>query len=367
MTLHQPHQPAPLRRLPLAAATAMGLALALAGCGGSDGSTGIASVLPVPSTPSAVVQTGQQTTIGLALPPTPALVSTAYDTLGILSAPDTNGTGPVRKLGPAELGVTVDASTKTYTLTFDLAAFPGLAVAGEPAGQLINTIADPRYGHAYTVVTSYSDGTTTREQLLGTEGFASKRIDGRDADYASNTGLSYVSLGQWQLSASGAVRQELDFVYGQRTAPAALPVTGTAYYSATHVMGALTQDVPPASGAGYLLANISLTADFGDRSIGAVVATAEVPGAWDYGSKVSQNLSGSSQISMQGAFDMGLEGTLTVHGSTTTSPVTGTLGGAFFGPSAEQVGGYLSLPGIPSVNSPINTVFAADQVDPSGN
>jgi hypothetical protein len=148
-------------------------------------------------------------------------------------------------------------------------------------------------------------------------------------DYS--TGLSYVSLGQWNWwisdNATGNTEEytSLYFVHGDRTPAGAVPASGTATYSGQS-LGALI--------------DVSLAADFGQRSIAAQLNR----DAQTFGDQIggfttvaSVDLHGTGSITTAGSFAVPLTGTVD------TTPAAGALDGAFFGPNAEQVGGVFSV------------------------
>lgn len=319
----------------MAMCTAMSLALAACGGGGGDG-----GIVSTPPPPVALVK--QETAVGKALPATPALTAGTYDVVGIIAA--SSGT---RNLVPSDLAIEVaspDSSTWEYTLQFDPAVFPGLTGQNAPSGELTYRM-PATYGHEYTYTGTYSDGTKDTAEGEDTSGSSSR--DERVGDphltrYDSHVGASYASLGVWATLVDGA-EALVAFAYGDRTLPGALPATGTATY----------RDVVQLSDYNYpSVGNITLTADFGASSITgeawtsysdpfadcATVACDDIPAG-------TAELSGTAPITNQGTFDIALSGTLRLNEDLSTAvPVNGVLGGAFFGPNAEQIGGYYSLP-----------------------
>lgn len=316
----------------------------LAACGGTG--ENVASLPPPPS--SQPITFTQTTAIGDPLPPTPALTSGTYDTFGVAAAAgSTDGTGPfsIRNLNPTDLRIAVDAATNTYTMIFDPAVFRVLDANGAALSTLGFKIDDPTYGHVYTKTHYGSDGSVGVSNGNGDAGSAVQPITNpgppphrENSAFYSTTGRSYVSLGVWDTDWNWSYNNatpEVVFVYGRRTEAGEIPVSGTATYQSTKIAGS------------FDAANITLTADFGARSIGAdlfekVCLCGEMASDSDF--LRTRSLSGLAPIDGHGAFEIALLGTETLESVTTqTSSITGTLGGAFFGPDASQIGGYYQL------------------------
>ena len=309
----------------------LSLALALSACGGDGGGGSVASTPPpvAPTAPAAaapaIFQIGQEYTVGARLQPTPALTNGTYDVLGIVATTDGAGRIANTRPTPSDLRIAVDTATKTYTLLFDPAVFPGLTAPGVLAGKLAYVIESPLYGHEFSQTLKYSDGTV--KTLDGYKGEVDevnrgpeRNGDPRYTSYRSDIGKRYVSLGRWTLFDGPVTQQIILFAYGERTQPAALPASGTAQYQ--------FNDIEFGNGT-----DIKLTTDFSRRSIAA-----DLLNVWD--DALSSNgwftLTGSGLIDRQGAFEIPLTGT----SSAAPTLATGSLGGAFFGPDASQIGGY---------------------------
>lgn len=326
-------------------AAVLGVTMFLSACGG-EGGYDIASTpppMPAPTptptpTPTPIPPPVVTNTIGAALAPTPALTSGSYQAFGIASL-RANGQISLHNLAPGDLHIEVaaDAATKTYTLRFDPATFAFEPASGAPIGEIAYALGG-LYGHEYSTTVTYSDGTT--ETVGGKKESVAREVssvggDPQGSALTSDTGKSYVSLGVWQWDLVPENQNPtVAFVYGERTVQAALPASGTATYTAS--------DIRSPDGS---YGNIELTADFGVQSMAAEVAT----GYWTYwrggdDREISRQLSGSGPISATGDFEFNLVGTEWIDNSPITVPITGMLGGAFFGPDASQIGGYFHLP-----------------------
>ena len=316
----------------------------LAACGGAG--ENVASLPPPPSSQPIIFT--QTTAVGNPLPLTPALTTGTYDVFGVAATTvSTGGTGPfsIRSLNPTDFRIAVDATTNTYTMIFDPAVFRVLDSNGVSLSSLAFKIADPTYGRLYTKTYYGSDGSVGVVNGNGDSGSAVQPITNpgppphrENSAFYSTTGSSYVSLGVWDTDWNWSYNNatpEVVFVYGRRTEASEIPVSGTATYQSTKITG--NSDA----------ANITLTADFGARSIGAevfekVCLCGEI--ASDSDSLRTRNLSGLGPIDGHGAFEIALLGTETRESVTTqTASITGTLGGPFFGPDASQIGGYYQL------------------------
>lgn len=318
----------------------------LTACGGSDGGVNSVATSPPPPSSQPITYT-QKTVIGDPLPPTPALTSGTYDVFGVAAtAVSTDGAGPfsIRSLNSTDLRIAVDAATNTYTMIFDPDVFHVMDSNGAALSTLAFKIDDPTYGHAYTITYYGSDGSVGVVNGNGAEGSAVQPITNpgppphrENSAFYSSIGSSYVSLGEWQTDwnwSYNSERPDVIFVYGRRTESREIPVSGTATYEATNITGNLDTS------------SIKLTADFSVRSIGAdVFEQVCVCADSDNDSLRTRSLTGVGSIDNQGAFGIALQGTETnaFAVKTQTSSIAGTLGGAFFGPDASQIGGYYQL------------------------
>jgi hypothetical protein len=338
-------------------AVLLAVSTTLAGCG--DGG-GVASA-PTP----AIGQPGTAETrtyaistesdIGAELPPTPATTPGSYDTIAVGNLKRAGDSQPTAgDLGVGQVALIVDADRKTYTIVFAPNVVPGL-----PAGEnRLSYIADdPRYNHLVTETVHWSDGTTS----TSTAPHASAIVGRRDTSGGSTVESDfwaltanekrYVSLGLWRLLDSpNKDSAAIYFVYGDRTPPANIPVSGTA----TYVTGNRVGDFLEYGTIAYydVDVDISLTADFAKRSMSAKMSLAFQDDLIK--SFVRPSLSGTGPIAPAGSFAIPLTGVMD-YTAAKPDPVTGSISGALFGPDASQIGATFSL--LHSGEPPITGAF----------
>lgn len=372
-------------RMLATSAVAAQLCLALSACGG-DG-TSVASIPPPPiaptptptPTPAAPLTTVQGYSLKGLLDvhtnwlDSPATRNGNYDLIGRLSLTPSNG-GPSssRVLAPGEFNLTLTnpGGVFNYTLTTPSGILPlgqtsiGTSIAN--SWEINPTVAyqyDNPYasfvqdlGQRLTAFDKAANGTETQlfsyDFTRGSTSTLSSLSEDRNLrtnlDY--DIGYSYVAMGEWSWQAvdlngkavTGSDSGQLLFVNGDRTPASGIPVSGTATYDARTLFGWV--NVP-----------FALTADFGRRTMSTSIDQ-------DYrynpqGDSMDDPLafgihvSGSAPFSNDGLFNIPLTGTANWASSyainTPVAPasesVTGSMDGAFFGPSAEQVGGTFFL------------------------
>ena len=377
------------------------LCIALAACGGGDGSSFVASVPPPPVTPPPVAPITPP--LGLAagtvvVPPTMPGPLPAGTTIDVkrswLDSPATRvGTSAV--LGR----LTIDPGTGfpadwihrltpagEFTMTIATSASGGFSYAlNAPAGLLpanLSTLEVPsptiswdfnlppsssyRYTNPYgaqeqlfgerlTAFAKLPDGTETQflEYDFTRATAGSKPLVGDNyqlqASLDYDTGYSYVAMGEWSwpVLVNGNPTNatnfgQLLFVNGDRTPAAGIPVSGTATYDA--------RSLELRSSSGALGIPFSLTADFGQQTI----ATRIDQDFQNFGSDSDPepiqgiHVGGTAPFSSDGSFDIPLTGTVNYSYQNgplppPPQPASGDMNGAFFGPNAEQVGGTFSL------------------------
>jgi len=337
----------------------------LSACGGGSGVDSATSVPgPTSSQPVSVVST---TIVGRTpLQQTVATKAGTYDSLAALYVQIFDKGRPgaitVTSLDSPLLKVKVDPAAKAFTLT---AQFPDGDVSrsyvGSSAAALHSSVATNEFygdfGYNIQYQYTFSDGTKSDVRNQDITKFvaneAGSDIGGRvqtspttyrSSSFFTELGLSYVSYGDWYLSdlqTDGASTmqtrgREVRLIYGERTAPSDLPASGKATYEGRDGI-------------------LHLAADFGDRTITADLdspARVEVSSD-DYGHEyknaiVGIKVSGSSSISSSADFTIPLAGNAIYPDVESKQPdildpITGKFRGAFFGPQAAEVGGFVTL------------------------
>ena len=353
-------------------APVLACSLALAGCGGSEGGGG-----GIASTPSPLPASGQS--------PTPAItVSTAsspgtragtYDTIALI---DRGGRVPgpsANRLGaPGEIKITTYQSTanggeRSYTLDFPTAQLPGGQTnftGAIPVWNITNPVTTSlKIGDQATYTTDSGSGSISRlqdESVTTSTDIGGGKI--LQSQLVFNVGLSYVSLGQWDFWVSDRATGNTDeydsvyFVNGDRTAASAVPVSGTATYVGQSL--GISTDVANRGGAAGSPIDVVLNADFRQRSIAAQLNRASAT----YGDAVG-GYTTIAAIVLHGTGAIGVPGTFAIPllGMVDTTPVTGSLDGAFFGPGAQQVGGVFAVGSTPG-QSLVRDAFVAARTGP---
>jgi hypothetical protein len=298
----------------------VGMTMATAACGG--GGTNSAGTAPPPtSAPPTSTPTPTSTEVARQTP-----INSSLDTL---VSPETFNT----VASTATLTASADGTVSNVTST--QAGFKSdVTIAYNPSNQ------------SYTVSTKRGD---INNQTV----FTSSDIDansGGVTEYAKTISstedsqllltrsalLHYSSLGAWtngRQSGSSQAIQASFFVFGEETAVTAMPKTGTATYQLA-VAGIARDGSTPYGIGGSGTANV----DFGASRL----TTALTAGLYDgNGSFVSnQTLNGTATIASDFARFAG-----TLQGSVNGTAVSGPMNGAFFGPSAEEIGGSFKVSG----------------------
>ena len=245
---------------------------------------------------------------------------------------------------------TTTAKEISYALEFATAELPGgqSTLTAIFPSMVVDTMAGPvtlAFGDDFGFTAGSSSGSGGFRQ--GSSQVASTDLGGGktlNSELYYSTGLSYVSLGQWNWWVTDNVTGNFDeynsiyFVHGDRTLASDIPTSGTATYTGQS-LGYSTDAVDRGSAYGAPI-DVSLTADFGQRSIAAQLSRAFSSGGdavGGYTSVAAVDLHGTGGIAAAGTFDIPLAGTVD------TTPVTGTLDGAFFGPGAQEVGGVFAV------------------------
>ena len=331
------------RRVWISSAGLLPIGLALSACGGGGG---VASIPPPPPPPAPPPQ-GANATVDVRTSwlDSPATRPGKYGLIGLLTLSGKAGTsvggkdytfgvtrysgddptnydlhGPAGILpnGLTMLGVTAYGDSWTINLnppSWSRDDYPYSGDYVQYLGQRFTAFSKPLDGGAETELFSYD---LTRDTSVSYQQFGSNQLK-TTLDY--DIGYSYVAMGEWSwqvLDLDGNPAGEsgsLLFVNGDRTPASGIPVSGTATYDA-RTLGANSNSSIP----------LSLTADFGQRSISTEISRASM-----------FDVSGSAPFANDGSFEIPLSGTAGAQAA------TGNMDGAFFGPQAEQVGGTFSV------------------------
>lgn len=318
-----------VRRRAGTSAVLLSLCLALSACGG-DGASSVASIPPPPVAPTPAP--GPTPTSAPAVGAYPLTRSGSYDLLGRLW--DFS-----RATVPGEFTMAVSATSGDEGFDYKLHA---------PAGVLPGGLTSIDFGPSgawSTNANGYLRGSYSRtlpfspDQNLATSLYL-------------DAGYSYVSMGEWDwyfVHLDGGTAGgfgALQFVNGDRTPFAGIPVSGKANYDA-HTLSLLSSNL--AAGIPF-----TLTADFDARTI-----STQIDQNYRYNPNGDSmdypapgiHVSGSAPFSNSGTFDIPLAGTANYNSgyamNTPQTPpsqsATGNMNGAFFGPHAEQVGGTFAV------------------------
>ena len=354
------------------------LILALAACGGGGGSE-IASAPPPVGVASPNV-VGTSYVVQSPLTAAPAWTTGTYQGIAVFR---NELTGAVEQAPAGSVGLAVDPAAKTYTLTVDAGSVTvapaSFTTAASPGSRFA-----PYIGTTVKIVQQWSDGVARPEndQVLDvtSSGFTrpETRLPGQRmlSSYLAVSSVPgrHVSLGYWSLSEAplnpDGSRGVTDawssgnFVFGDRTAPGDIPVSGTARYTVE------TPADPDASD--YGTRSTIFDVDFAARTIAAndsrTLAVGLFPGGVTccYGGEdtsppapatrianlsLTANARGLAPITSSGSFDIALAGTAFLHTvridntavADQSLPLSGSISGAFFGPQAGELGGISIL------------------------
>jgi C-lobe and N-lobe beta barrels of Tf-binding protein B len=194
--------------------------------------------------------------------------------------------------------------------------------------------------------------------------------------FANTVGLQYTNFGTWVLSPCASNAGDCTPAYigtfggGQQgvSQTASMPTSGSATYSGGATGYVLQPSTINSNNAAQFYGSSSLTANFGTGAI-----TGAITGIEAYGVSGS----GSTQPALGTINDINLAGTIsgsaysgTAAASATAgtafdiSGATGTLKGAFYGPSADETAGVFNLSGGPNSTTLVGS-FGAKQAAPS--
>lgn len=156
-------------------------------------------------------------------------------------------------------------------------------------------------------------------------------------------GFSYVLLGEWALPTWGGNKSGAAFVFGYETPAAAMASTGTATFS-----GMATATVSKPVGGTVKAASVwggaTLSVDFASGKLMGAFTNMQQPNGsggvqpWNDVSVSANIASGTNRFSGSTAATSNPKTTFSL-----SSSATGDIDGAFFGPSAENLGAVWSL------------------------
>lgn len=372
------------------AAALYALSAVLAGCGEGGGISSVSSTAPPVPDPNAH-SVGYSFTALSPLALAPAWTSGTYQAIGVIgeSADQTS----YSKLPAGGASITVDTAAKTYSLTL---AVGSVRVA--PQSFKVPTLTDPTtntdwsssfIGYTVKSVIRWSDGVTrpgqdgTGDATLGQYSKYGQRVTTADGERSRDSFLSvssapgrHVSLGSWDIydspinpdgsQGTPGVRSTGFFAFGDRTAPADIPVSGTAHFAVD------TPAVDPYDST-RPIRSTSFDVDFSARTIAASLAGSLALSLYSEGGlccfgweeyvpqgtvvgtvTATTKASGTAPFTTSGSFDIALAGNSLVQTKRTDNKVvpdvvqavTGSISGAFFGPKATELGGTFNLPGL---------------------
>jgi hypothetical protein len=303
------------------------------------------------------------------------------------------------------LGLAIDASTRSYTLTLT-----GAPIQFEP-GKMTLPASSP-LGYRITYIEKFSDGSTKPGPTIDRNNpeALSSPVELRDkgymmtSDVAAGSGTNgapraqsswirlfnvgqvagapkYLSAGYWGQFYSeniSGVPNPANFkptkgvvgimVFGQRTDPGDMPLSGKARY----VLKSLFN--PPGTDDNgnpvFPVGKTTLDIDFATRRLagnhdldriddwyqtdedGNEIVGSDGKPILAYRSALAIHVNGSTTIASDGSFELALSGTGSLRTEDVAAktsvdvskPLTGSITGAFFGPQAAEVGGISSLP-----------------------
>ncbi|MEO7691911.1 MAG: transferrin-binding protein-like solute binding protein [Sphingomonas sp.] len=277
--------------------------------------------------------------------------------LGGCSGGGGGGVGSTPSPTPAPTPTNTSLSDLRYNQTFATDAASGTTVIATPAPALVTgpnttmrstiqvrydansqsyTIDGPGRSQSFTPADIQTGSQPGETHYFKNDGSVRDYLTLAVLPYTSNTPNQYVGLGYWQRNTgSGGVQNTSydSFVYGFDTPGAAMPKTGSAGY-ATDTLGFVTTPgkAPRAfTGAG------TFNVDFGLALFSAQTSVTE------YDLTSSETLTGGGlEFSARGHLGSGngFTGNFTYSGRDTT--VSGTIGGRFYGPGAEEMGASFS-------------------------
>ncbi|MDP2785307.1 MAG: transferrin-binding protein-like solute binding protein [Sulfurimicrobium sp.] len=338
------------KTIPFKLSVIAALTLSLAGClgGGSnpvvpDSATPIPAPAPAPEptpapTPAPEASTANGVSVSMtgtytAVPGQSATNITASTAIDINATLATTGT-----IGNGSSTGNVTAATIT-SINAATSGGASLTMTNGTDGVTINN--SQHHFDAYNINDNGINGNT-----------AVGKLDGVYAAGAESTPYSYMTFGNWNqnINTSGDNWNFVtgDYVYGSATAPANIPVSGTATYTGTAEGLYFSTSTMPFE----TYADMRATADFASRSLSFATTNTKI---YDYYNSSYDQATGKTTITTNAvaAPYIDMSGTLTYSANSNlfTGSVSdgtgrsGTATGRFYGPAAEEIGGVYSLSG----------------------
>ena len=164
----------------------------------------------------------------------------------------------------------------------------------------------------------------------------------------STFGLSYTALGRWTVS--GTLSEPAQpvaagtFVFGYETPSGSMPSSGTATYKGTGAVAGIVDIAQPSNKQARVGGDANLTVNFGTGHVGGnftnMIATTDGTTAqpWNDISVNASIAAGTNNFSGTTAAATAPAGTYTLKGT-----ASGHIDGAFYGPSAQELGAVWSL------------------------
>lgn len=351
------------------------LTLAACGGGGSNGGGGSIASAPPPVATASPSIVGTNYVVQRPLAPAPAWTTATYQGIAVFR---NELTGAIIRAPAGSVSLAVDTAAKTYALTVSAGGVSVTSDTFTTAASPSSPFA-PYVGTTVKTVHQWSDGIARPGQDevfdVTSSGFTrpETRLPGQrvlDSYLAvSSVPGRHVSLGYWSLSEAplnpDGSRGVTDawssgqFLFGDRTAPGDIPLTGTARYTIDQ------PDDPDASA--YSTQSTVFDVDFAARTIAAnysltinaeqfsyVLLQFPDPATHVAPLALAANATGAAPITSAGTFDIALAGSAVFHTlgvgnmplADQSVPLSGSISGALFGPRASELGGTSILPNV---------------------
>lgn len=202
-------------------------------------------------------------------------------------------------------------------------------------------------GATLTVVSSSSSSSTYQISVPSVGLNATMQITPQSL--ATST-ISYVDFGDWQQqTTSGVLTNFTEWVFGYETPPTSMPTTGTASFSGAAQGTVFTPGTPFVGTIVNGMAAFSV--NFASGSVTGALNQMQYVNPTNPGSSTAPNYLPWNDVSVNASIAAGTNqfGGSTAVTSTPQSPLslkasaTGQIGGVFYGPSAQALGGIWSL------------------------